>query len=75
MNLLTLAQHAFIKGVLLDNNNACVWTNLGALYIKLQDFKLANEAFTCAQRSQPYYIQCWIGQVSTNNNHIDYQVL
>lgn len=58
-----LAQHSFIKAVIADNQSAIAWTNLGTLYYILEDYKLANEAFSQAQRSDPNYVNSWIGQV------------
>lgn len=58
-----LAQHAFIKAVTLENNSAVAWCNLGTLYFMLDDVRLANKAYSEAQRSDPDYVNCWIGQV------------
>nr|CAD7400214.1 unnamed protein product [Timema poppensis] len=58
----SLAQHAFIKSVNIESNNPVSWTNLGTLYLLLGELKLANEAFIVTQRTEPSYIQCWIGQ-------------
>lgn len=63
LNSLDLAQHAFIKSIHLENNNAVTWTNLGTLYLCLNEIHLAHEAFKVAQRSEPSYIESWIGQV------------
>jgi tetratricopeptide (TPR) repeat protein len=60
---LDLAQHAFIKSIQLENKNAITWTNLGTLYLCLKEIQLAHEAFKVAQRSDPSYNECWIGQV------------
>jgi superkiller protein 3 len=57
-----LAQHSFIKAVIADNNSAVSWSNLGTLYFMLEEYKLANEAFSQAQRSDPNYVNSWIGQ-------------
>ncbi|XP_045477416.1 tetratricopeptide repeat protein 37 [Harmonia axyridis] len=56
------AQHCFIKAVTVNRNCAVAWTNLGVLYLKLENILLANQAFGQAQRSDPNYIQSWIGQ-------------
>ncbi|XP_008195456.1 superkiller complex protein 3 [Tribolium castaneum] len=56
------AQHCFIKAVIADSHSAVSWTNLGTLYFLLGDFKLANQAFSQAQRSDPNYVNSWIGQ-------------
>lgn len=59
----TLAQHVFIKALNVDRNSAVVWTNLGILYLLVDDIKLANKAFAQGQRSDPNYVNSWIGQV------------
>lgn len=59
-----LAQHAFIKSLTLDRNNVTSWTNLGTLYLYLNELKLANAVFSSAQKSNPNYVNCWIGQVN-----------
>jgi superkiller protein 3 len=48
--------------VIADNNSAVSWSNLGTLYFMLEEYKLANEAFSQAQRSDPNYVNSWIGQ-------------
>ncbi|KAJ9592014.1 hypothetical protein L9F63_001453, partial [Diploptera punctata] len=62
LNNLALAQHAFIKSIQIENNNSVTWTNLGTLYLNMNEIKLAHEAFKVAQRTEPSYVQCWIGQ-------------
>lgn len=59
-----LAQHAFIKSIMLEHNNAVAWCNLGTLYLHLDNVQLANKAFSQAQRADPNYVNCWIGQVN-----------
>ncbi|RZC41781.1 tetratricopeptide repeat protein 37, partial [Asbolus verrucosus] len=68
-----LAQHSFIKAVIADNNSAIAWSNLGTLYFMLKDLKLANEAFSQAQRSDPNYVNSWIGQalLAESSSHAD----
>lgn len=58
-----LAQHAFIKAITFEQNNAVAWCNLGTLYLVLQQMQLANKAFSQGQRSDPNYVNSWIGQV------------
>lgn len=58
-----LAQHAFIKSIELEQNNAIAWCNLATLYLHLDKVQLANKAFSQAQRSDPNYVNSWIGQV------------
>ncbi|CAH0550739.1 unnamed protein product [Brassicogethes aeneus] len=57
-----LAQHAFIKAVEADHNAAISWCNLGILYFLKDDVKLANKCFAEGQRSDPNYVNSWIGQ-------------
>ncbi|KAB0804312.1 hypothetical protein PPYR_01282 [Photinus pyralis] len=57
-----LAQHALIKAVTADDGSAVAWCNLGTLYLVLEEPKLANEAFSQAQRADPNYVNSWIGQ-------------
>ncbi|XP_016930315.2 tetratricopeptide repeat protein 37 [Drosophila suzukii] len=59
---LPLAQHCLIQAVELERKCFTAWTNLGVLYIKLNEVRLANEAFTRAQQSSPVYANAWIGQ-------------
>ncbi|EDW85773.1 uncharacterized protein Dwil_GK23246 [Drosophila willistoni] len=59
---LPLSQHCFIQAVTLERKSYTAWTNLGALYIRLGNIKLANEAFKRAQQSSPMYPNAWIGQ-------------
>lgn len=58
-----LAQHAFIRAVQVQSGNVQAWTNLGTLYLTLGDAELAHKAFAAAQRTEPSYVQCWVGQV------------
>lgn len=58
-----LAQHSFIKAVIAESTSAVAWTNLGILYLLMEDLELANKAFGEGQRSDPNYVNCWIGQV------------
>ena len=60
-NAKSLAQHAFIKSIEIENN-AVSWTNLGILYILSNEFQLANKAFKEAQNQEPSYSNCWVGQ-------------
>ncbi|KAL0279062.1 UNVERIFIED_CONTAM: hypothetical protein PYX00_000699 [Menopon gallinae] len=57
-----LAQHCFIRALDENDSSPVVWTNLGTLYLCLNDLKLANQSFTEAQRLDHDYVQCWIGQ-------------
>ncbi|GLH08653.1 Tetratricopeptide repeat protein 37 [Gryllus bimaculatus] len=74
INNLKLAQHAFIKSIQIEkNHNAPAWTNLGTIYFKLKEIKMANDAFRAAQRTDPTYIQGWLGQamLAESVNHED----
>lgn len=57
------AQHSFIKAIIAESNSAVAWTNLGILYLLMDDVKLANKAFGEGQRSDPNYVNSWLGQV------------
>nr|DBA23398.1 TPA: hypothetical protein GDO54_014314 [Pyxicephalus adspersus] len=57
-----LAQHAFIKSIQCQPNNAVAWTNLGALYLVNETIELSHQAFKVAQSLEPSYVRCWIGQ-------------
>ena len=57
-----VAQHSFIRSLYLDDKNARVWTNLGALYVAQEDLQLANDAFARAQSTDPDYGPAWLGQ-------------
>lgn len=57
-----VSQHSFVRSLHLNERNARVWTNLGAMYILQGDVQLANEAFTRAQSADPDYAQAWLGQ-------------
>ncbi|KAL9616166.1 MAG: hypothetical protein Q9160_008946 [Pyrenula sp. 1 TL-2023] len=58
----TIAQHAFVRSLHLNERSAKTWTNLGVLYMTNGDNELANEAFTRAQSSDPDFAQAWLGQ-------------
>ena len=57
-----VSQHSFVRSLYLNEKNARVWTNLGALYLIQNDVQLANEAFTRAQSQDPDHAQAWLGQ-------------
>ncbi|XP_034475811.1 tetratricopeptide repeat protein 37 [Drosophila innubila] len=59
---LAVSQHCLIQSVMLERKSYTAWTNLGVLYIKLGEVRLANEAFKRAQQSSPIYPNAWIGQ-------------
>ncbi|XP_030763307.1 tetratricopeptide repeat protein 37 [Sitophilus oryzae] len=68
-----MIQHYFIKAVTVDHNSAISWTNLGVLYLLKGDIKLANKAFAEGQRTDPDYVNSWIGQalIAENLKHKD----
>lgn len=57
-----VSQHSFVRSLYLNERNARVWTNLGALYLAQKDQQLANAAFSKAQSADPDYAQAWLGQ-------------
>ncbi|RKU44512.1 Superkiller protein 3 [Coniochaeta pulveracea] len=57
-----VAQHSFVRSLHLNERNVQAWTNLGALALLENDFKIANEAFTRAQSTDPDYAAAWMGQ-------------
>ncbi|XP_075166256.1 tetratricopeptide repeat protein 37 isoform X2 [Haematobia irritans] len=61
-NNLPMAQHCFIQALNLERKSYTTWTNLGVLYLKLNEIKIANQAFQRAQQSSPVYGNAWIGQ-------------
>lgn len=58
----SVAQHAFVRSLYLNERSAHAWANLGALALLQNDIKLANEAFTRAQSNDPDYSHAWLGQ-------------
>lgn len=58
----SLSQHCFIKSVESESDNAIAWTNLGVLYLLHNEIQLAHNSFKNAQKSNPSYPVCWIGQ-------------
>ncbi|KAH7029001.1 uncharacterized protein B0I36DRAFT_410671 [Microdochium trichocladiopsis] len=58
----SVAQHAFVRSLYLNERSAHAWTNLGALALIQNDPQFANEAFTRAQSNDPDYAHAWLGQ-------------
>ncbi|XXH01501.1 hypothetical protein Hte_007861 [Hypoxylon texense] len=58
----SVAQHAFVRCLFLNERSAHAWSNLGALALLQNDIKLANEAFTRSQSNDPDYSHAWLGQ-------------
>lgn len=57
-----LAQHAFVVSLECYNKDPVVWTNLGFLYLNVDDRDLANQCFLKAQTLDPDYARAWFGQ-------------
>lgn len=62
VNNLPLAQHCFVQALNIERKSYTTWTNLGVLYLNLDEIKMANQAFQRAQQSSPIYPNAWIGQ-------------
>ncbi|KAI1812508.1 tetratricopeptide-like protein [Poronia punctata] len=58
----SVAQHAFVRALYLNERSPHAWTNLGALALLQNDVQFANEAFTRAQSNDPDYAHAWVGQ-------------
>ncbi|KAI2602593.1 tetratricopeptide [Hypoxylon sp. NC1633] len=58
----SVAQHAFVRSLYLNEKSAHVWSNLGTLALLQNDIQFANEAFTRAQSNDPDYAHAWLGQ-------------
>jgi superkiller protein 3 len=58
----SVSQHAFVRSLYLNERSPVGWTNLGTLALLSGDVKLANEAFTRAQSTDPDYAHAWLGQ-------------
>lgn len=57
-----VSQHAFSRSLYINERSPVAWTNLGALALISGDMKLANDAFTRAQSTDPDYAHAWLGQ-------------
>lgn len=57
-----LAQHAFVVSLECYGKDPVVWTNLGFLYLNIDDRELANQCFLKAQTMDPDYARAWFGQ-------------
>ncbi|CRK32461.1 hypothetical protein BN1708_019015, partial [Verticillium longisporum] len=57
-----VAQHSFVRSVHLNERSPVAWANLGTLALLQNDVRLANEAFTRAQSTDPDYAHAWLGQ-------------
>ncbi|KJZ76759.1 hypothetical protein HIM_03636 [Hirsutella minnesotensis 3608] len=58
----SVAQHAFVRSLHLNERSPVVWTNFGTLALLSGDMKLANEAYTRAQSADPDFAHAWVGQ-------------
>lgn len=83
-----VAQHAFVVSLELyakvspgrqysaqaDDQDPITWTNLGYLYLRLEDLELANQCFLKAQIIDPDYAKAWLGQgmVTNKNGDVDH---
>ncbi|KRX27831.1 Tetratricopeptide repeat protein 37 [Trichinella nelsoni] len=56
-----LAQHCFIRAIMIDRENVQSWTNLGMLYLENHDYDLAYECFRNAQNMTACYGHSWYG--------------
>lgn len=58
----SVAQHAFVRSLHVDERSPAAWTNLGTLALLSGDVEAANEAYTRAQSADPDYAHSWVGQ-------------
>ncbi|KAK7431520.1 Superkiller protein 3 [Neonectria magnoliae] len=58
----SVSQHAFARSLYLNERSPVAWTNLGTLALLSGDVKLANEAYTRSQSTDPDYAHAWLGQ-------------
>ncbi|KAK5995694.1 Superkiller protein 3 [Cladobotryum mycophilum] len=58
----SIAQHAFVRSLYLNERSPVAWANLGTLALLSGDIKLANDVFTRAQSTDPEYAHAWLGQ-------------
>ncbi|TPX18244.1 uncharacterized protein E0L32_002753 [Thyridium curvatum] len=58
----SVAQHAFVRSLFLNERSAHAWTNLGTLALLQNDVQFANEAFSRAQSNDHDYAHAWVGQ-------------
>ena len=58
----SVAQHAFVRSLHLNERGAHAWTNLGTLALIQGDVQFANDAFTKAQSADPDFAHAWLGQ-------------
>ncbi|KAL9081567.1 MAG: hypothetical protein Q9159_007245 [Coniocarpon cinnabarinum] len=57
-----ISQHSFVRSLHLNERSPRTWTNLGTLYLTLEDHELAHEAFSRAQSTDPDYVDAWVGE-------------
>ncbi|KAK9459131.1 uncharacterized protein V1516DRAFT_656046 [Lipomyces oligophaga] len=57
-----IAQHAFIRSILLDHMNATSWMNLSVMYLIHGDLELAHAGFNKVQTIDPDFVGSWTGQ-------------
>ncbi|EFC41047.1 predicted protein [Naegleria gruberi] len=61
-------QHCYIRATQIDTKNHIAWNNLGALYLKNFNLKLARKAFLKAQAIYPESSVAWVGLALINEN-------
>ncbi|KAJ5970729.1 Tetratricopeptide-like helical [Penicillium vulpinum] len=57
-----VSQHALVRSLHLNERNAQVWTNLGALYLLHDEGQQSYKTFLRAQATDPDYSLAWVGQ-------------
>ncbi|CAN6674624.1 superkiller protein 3 [Trichomonascus vanleenenianus] len=62
-----VAQHCFIRSLVLNLRQPKTWSNLAALYMSQSDLELATEALNKAQAIDPEHVPAWIGHGLINS--------
>lgn len=57
-----VAQHCFIRSLVLNPRQSSPWTNLAAIYIRQGDIELSDEAIEKALSHDPEFVPAWIGK-------------
>ncbi|KAK9473351.1 uncharacterized protein V1510DRAFT_103796, partial [Dipodascopsis tothii] len=57
-----VAQHCFIRSLIVNERQPTTWTNLGTLCLASGDAELASEAFAKALAADADYGRAWVGQ-------------
>lgn len=66
---MVLAQHAYIMAIEANPKSPVPWTNLGFLYLDVNDLALAEEAFVRAQTMAPDWPASWLGAALVHERH------